>query len=146
MLRWIERVLALLCCLSGPAFVAWISFQEYTTTTCINGRCSAVTHSDAQDNPALLFAIIVLTLALGLAPAGIIYAHSWTTSGSLLAAMWVLVPVLLICVVGFAFTWMGIIAFFWGTSMLLAAIVGSIRRAAARCSSGRGGQKAGALT
>jgi hypothetical protein len=77
-------------------------------------------------------AIVGCVLLIGLALAALIYAHTRTLSGRLLAAMWALVPVLLVLVVGFAFTWMGSAAFFWGVGMLLAAAAGSVAQVTSR--------------
>jgi hypothetical protein len=131
-MRWVENAIALVAWLSAPLVVAWASVDRYTSTTCINGHCSSFTHSDAQDHPVKIAIILIGILVFGLIPAGIIYAHSRALTGSLLLTIWLLVPVLALLVVGLSFTWMGIVAFFWGSSLLLAGIVGGARQLAGR--------------
>lgn len=125
---WIERGLALLAWLSAPAYIAVTSLLPNRMTTCVNGRCTTGTSILWQQDPVSYAAVVAGALILGVAVAGLIYAHSRTLSTGLLVTMWVLAPVLLTCVIGFAFTWMGTVAFFWGACLLLAAIVGTIRQ------------------
>jgi hypothetical protein len=77
----------------------------------------------------LTLGILGALLVLGLMVAGLVYAHSLTTSRVLLTTMWILAPVFLLLTFALAFTWMGSAAFFWGASMLLAALIGTVVQA-----------------
>jgi hypothetical protein len=126
-LRGTELLCALLAALSGAVYITIVSMRTYSSTIC-NGHMHCVTTvtSEWLDAPTETITGIVLTVAVSLPIAALIYAHSRTTSRGLLTTMWVLTPIMSLLVIGAAFTWIGLAAFFLAVSLFLAAAAGSL--------------------
>lgn len=128
LLLWVQRLLGLLAWVSGPAFIAWVSFPSYRSTVCANLVCRQITTSDWQQQPLEVVASMLLSAGTGALLAWLIWQQSGSQSGVLLAAMWLLVPICFLAVYGFAFTLIGSVAFLYGVFTLQAAIAASVVR------------------
>jgi hypothetical protein len=138
-MRGIERALGVLAGVSGPLYIALVSFSSNRAVSCTYSHCTASTGSFWQRHPAEIAVNVVLAAATGSALTWLVWSHSSSDSGGQLATMWIASVLFGAMTVFLAFTVYGSATFFFAVFGLLAAIVGSVRQESWLGSSREGG-------